>query len=76
MASPRLQVQPAAALEALPSLGRALAVEHRLPEPATLEDALLAPLSLAWKDALTPVRVFVADPAQPCAPLVTALDRL
>jgi hypothetical protein len=36
----------------------------------------LAPLSLAWKDALAPVRAFVADPAQPCTPLVAALDRL
>jgi hypothetical protein len=66
----------AALLEALLPLGRALAIESRLPEPATIEDALLAPLSLCWKDALPIVRAFVADPTQACVPVVTSLDQV
>ena len=41
----------AALLEAVAALGCALAVQHRLPEPASLDDALLPPLSPCWKEA-------------------------
>ena len=51
-------------LEAAQALGRALAVEARLPEPGSLDDTLRPPLSHCWKDALTPLRAFVADPSQ------------
>jgi len=50
-----------ALLDAALSLARALAVEARTPEPATLDDALLPPLSHAWKEALPAWRAFHAD---------------
>jgi len=55
----------AALLEAILPLGQALAIENRLPEPAKLEEALLAPLAQAWGTALTPVRQFAADSGTP-----------
>lgn len=66
----------AALLDAALSLGRALAVEARLPEPASLDDALLPPLSHAWKEALPPLRAFVGDPTRPWAPLAEALNSI
>jgi hypothetical protein len=60
-------------LEATLAFGRALAIEARLPEPGSLEEALRAPLSHCWKDALAPLRAFVADPTQGWQ---TAADRL
>ena len=62
-----------ALLEALPPLGCALALQHRFPEPASLDDALLPPLSTCWKDALPLLREFTADAARPCQPVLTAL---
>ena len=66
----------AALLDAVLPLGCALAVENRLPEPAALQDALLPPLGLHWKDALSILRGFVQDATQPVAPAVAALDRI
>ena len=63
----------AALLEAVPPLGCALAVEHRFPEPASLDDALLPPLSPCWKEALPLLREFTADAARPCQPVLEAL---
>ena len=63
----------AALLEAVPPLGCALAVQHRFPEPASLEHALLPPLSSCWKTALPLLREFTSDPAQPCQPALDAL---
>ena len=63
----------AALLDAVPALGCALAVENRLPEPATPEQALLPPLALCWKDALPQVRQFAADAATPWKPVVDCL---
>jgi hypothetical protein len=63
-------------LDAVLPLGCALAVENRLPEPAALQDALLPPLGLHWKDALSILRGFVQDASQPVAPAVAALDRI
>jgi hypothetical protein len=57
------------------ALGRALAVEARLPEPATLDDALLPPLSQAWGEALPLLRNFAADAAQAWRPLVEKLEK-
>ena len=54
-----------ALLEAALARGRALAVESRLPEPASIEDALQPPLSHAWNNALQPLREFAADSATP-----------
>ena len=66
----------AALLEAVAPLGCALAVENRLPEPATFQDALLPPLALAWKDNLAILRNFVGDASQPVALAVAALERI
>ena len=66
----------AALLEAVAPLGCALAVENRLPEPASWQDALLPPLGLAWKDALSILRAFVSDASQPVAAAVAALERI
>jgi superfamily II DNA or RNA helicase len=51
-----------ALLDAAQSLSRAFAVEARLPEPTTFEDALLPPLSHHWKEALMPLRQLHTDP--------------
>src|SRR5207237_10643321 len=64
-----------AMLEALPALGCALAAEQRLPEPSSLHDALLPPLSPCWKEALPLLRQFTCEPALPCAPVLEALSR-
>ena len=64
----------ASLLEAVAPLGCALAVEHRFPEPTSANEALLPPLSPCWKDALTLLRQFVADPAQPCGPVLEAVS--
>jgi hypothetical protein len=63
----------ASLLEAVAPLGCALALQHRLPEPASPQDALLPPLSPCWKDALGLLRQFVADSAHPCQPILEAL---
>ena len=63
----------AALLEAVLPLGCALALQHRLPEPASLDDALLPPLSPCWKEALPLLREFTADAAHPCQPVLEAL---
>ena len=63
----------AALLEAVPPLGCALAVQHRFPEPASPDDALLPPLSSCWKEALPLLREFTSDTARPCQPVLEAL---
>jgi hypothetical protein len=50
-----------ALLEAVLPLGRALAVENRIPEPASLNEAFFAPLSHQWGGALTPLREFLSN---------------
>ncbi|MEO5960979.1 MAG: C-terminal helicase domain-containing protein, partial [Opitutaceae bacterium] len=62
-------------LEAALALSRALAIERRMPEPTTLDDALRPPLSHAWKETLPTLRRFAADPAQPWLPLAEALGK-
>jgi hypothetical protein len=62
--------------EAIHNLARALATEHRLPEPASLEDALLPPLSHCWNEASPLLRSFVAEPSQAWKPVADALDKL
>ncbi len=43
-------------------MSRALAVESRLPEPGTFDDALLPPLVVAWGAHATAVREFLVQP--------------
>jgi superfamily II DNA or RNA helicase len=62
-------------LEAIHLAARALAVEHRLPEPATIEDALHAPLSHLWGDALGALRVFLGDASAEWKPAADAVGR-
>jgi hypothetical protein len=62
-------------LEAALMLARALAVEGRLPEPASLEDALLPPLSHGWKELLPALRGFAADSAQPWQPVFSQMEK-
>jgi hypothetical protein len=50
-----------ALLEAIHAFGCALAVEARLPEPSDANDALAAPLSHQWKEALPAVAAFVRN---------------
>ncbi|MBI3852027.1 MAG: DEAD/DEAH box helicase [Verrucomicrobia bacterium] len=62
-------------LDAALSLGRALATEARLPEPATLDEALLPPLSHCWREALPLLRTFASDAAQSWRPMFEALEK-
>jgi len=63
----------ASLLEAMHALGRALAVEHQFPEPATLDDVLLPPISHCWREALPLLRNFVANPTHPWQPVCQSL---
>jgi hypothetical protein len=65
----------AALLDAILPLGRALAVENRLAEPASLQDALLPPMSLGWKEALPALRAFVQDSSLPLLAIQTTLEQ-
>lgn len=65
-----------ALLEAVLPLGRALAIENRLPEPVAAEQAVLPPLSMSWKEALPELRNFLTDPTAPVKPLVERLTGL
>ncbi len=62
-------------LGAIQELSGALAVENRLPEPTTLEDALLPPISHCWKEALSLVRAFAGEPAHDWQSVAQVLDQ-
>jgi superfamily II DNA or RNA helicase len=62
-----------ALLEALLPLGRALAIENRMPEPGKVEDALLTPLSAYWGEALSGLRSVTSDPAAAWRPVLDVL---
>ena len=66
----------AALLEAVEPLGRALAVENRLPEPPSVEAALLPPLGTCWKGALPLLRTFLRDTSHTVPPVVSALQHI
>ena len=57
-----------ALLEAMLPLGRALAIEGRLPEPIDLNEVFLPPLAHRWRDALVPLRLFTSETAAPWKP--------
>jgi len=65
-----------AMMDAIEPLGCALAVENRLPAPSCLEDALLPPLAIAWKDALPLLRNVLREPGQPLAPVLAILAQV
>jgi len=63
-----------ALLEAMLPLGRALAIEGRLPEPADLNEVFLPPLAHRWRDALIPLRLFTSETAAPWKPALDCLS--
>lgn len=66
----------AALLAAVVPLARALAVEARLPEPGTAEDAVLPPLSHQWKEAAPLVRKFVSNSSEALQPMLESLVKV
>jgi len=62
-----------ALLEAVLPLGRALALENRLPEPSKVDETLLAPLASHWREALAPLRRFASDATAPWKPVAERL---
>jgi SNF2-related domain/Helicase conserved C-terminal domain len=65
-----------ACLETVLLLGRVLAVENRLPEPAAMNEALQAPLSHYWAEALPAVSEFTATNSLPAAHVAKALQKI
>jgi hypothetical protein len=65
-----------ALLEAMLPLGRALAVERRLPEPAGTNELLLPPLAHHWQEALIPLRLFTSETTAPWRPVLDCLSKL
>jgi len=63
-------------LEAVLHLGRALAVESRLPEPAQVEDIVQAPAAHCWKESLSAIREFLSTPALPPNIVSAEVERL
>ncbi len=63
----------AALLAAMHELGHALAVEHRLPEPPTLDDALQPPVSHGWGETLPVLRGFLKEAASDWKPVAERL---
>jgi hypothetical protein len=63
-------------LDAALALSRALAVEHRLPEPAAIEDALQPPLAAVWGAPVALLHDFVDQPAADGKALAGAMDGL
>jgi hypothetical protein len=57
-------------------IGKALAVENRLTEPKSIEETLLSPLALVWKEALPLLRAFVQDASHPINPVLGAVEKM
>jgi hypothetical protein len=60
-------------LEAILKFAQAFAVRNQFPEPASVQDALTAPLSTSWGEALTVIREYIATTALPIKPVLEAL---
>jgi hypothetical protein len=65
-----------ASLEGMLLLGRALAVENRVPEPSELNQVLQAPLSLFWGEALPAISEFAATPSSPASQVANTLQKI
>jgi hypothetical protein len=48
-------------LDAILAAARALAVENRIPEPASIDETIQPPLAFVWKEGIEALRAFVAD---------------
>ena len=57
-------------------LGKALAVENRLPVPAELQEALRPPLALCWGEALYPIQEFASRASSPLALVPDILQKM
>jgi hypothetical protein len=62
--------------EATLSVGRALAVENRLPEPGEMKESLRPPLSLIWGDALPTLHELASRPSPPPTRVTEVLQKL
>jgi superfamily II DNA or RNA helicase len=62
-----LEEEREALLQAGLWLGKALSVENKLSEPASLEDTLRAPHTIFWADHLSAIRNYVSDPSAAAA---------
>lgn len=65
-----------ASLESIFLLSRALAVENRLPEPSELNEALQAPISIYWGEALPAVSEFATTPFSPATQVTGMLQKI
>jgi superfamily II DNA or RNA helicase len=68
-----LEEEREALLQAILCLGKALGVENRAGEPASLDDALRNPHAHFWGDNLPVIRNFVSDASAPAAAAAAAL---
>jgi hypothetical protein len=64
-----------ALLDATHTVARAMAVEHRFPEPAALDDVFLAPLSHLWSESLAMLRRFAGDASADWKPVADVLGK-
>ena len=68
----------AATLAAIHEMGRALAIEHYVPEPANAHGAVAPPLDAYWpggETALVMLRAFLADETAAVQPVLAVLGR-
>jgi hypothetical protein len=65
-----------ATLETILLLGRALAVENRVPEPAEPNEALQAPLSLYWGEVLPAISEFAVTSSSLATPVAKMLQKM
>jgi len=63
-------------LGAIHSVGRAIAVEKRLTEPAELKELILPPAALAWGTALPVIQDFISKPSACWKKTAETVDRL
>jgi hypothetical protein len=68
-----LEEEREALIQAALWVGKGLAVENRVAEPGTLEDALRTPHAIFWGDTLPILRTYAADPGVAPAQAAAAL---
>jgi superfamily II DNA or RNA helicase len=71
-----LEEEREALLQAGLWLSKALGVENRAAEPASLEDALRPPYALFWGEAFSTIRAYTADASSAVAPAAAVLRSL
>jgi hypothetical protein len=65
-----------ACLETVLLLGRAMAVTKRAQEPAEFDEAVKAPMSIYWGEALPAITRLATTPCSPIAPVAGTLQRI